>query len=289
MLRDSAVVLPGTGHFFLGPVGSTKPTLAQIVAFADGTADEVQTLTLGAASAGTITITFDGKTTTAIAYNATAAAVQAALEALSNIAVGDVTVTGGPLPALITLTFGGVYADVNVPAITVTPTGLTGGTATVATTTSGGITGLTDLGHTDLDEVLAFGSEGGETEVKGSWQNKALREILTSAAIDYLVVKSLQLKDNDVLSLYYGGGDATVVDEFSLPDSPTVQERSLLVVMLDSGGPVGLWVPRAGVRREAEIGVTTDNFTTIPLRMTYLSASGLRRATWIAAGLGAAA
>lgn len=287
MLRDSAAVLPGTGHFFTDSVGAAKPTLAQIQAFVDGTTDEVQTLGLGAATAGTITITFDGETTGSIAYNATAAAVQTALEALPNVAPGDITVTGGPLPALITLTFGGAYDGMNVPQITATATGLSGGVVTITTTTPGGIGTLDELGHTDLDEVLAFGSEGGETEVKGSWQNKTLREVLTSAAVDYFVVRSLQVKDNDVLSLYYGGGDATVADEFSLPDTPAIQERAVLVVMLDSGGPVGLWIPRAGIRREAEIGVAADSFTTIPLRVTFLKASGLPRATWIATGLGA--
>lgn len=99
--------------------------------------NEVQTIGLGSASAGTITITFAGQTTAAIAFNATAAAVQSALEALSNIAPGDVAVTGGPLPGAITLTFGGAYAGVDVAQVTVTPTGLTGGTVTVATTTEG--------------------------------------------------------------------------------------------------------------------------------------------------------
>lgn len=99
---------------------------------------EVQTINLGAASAGTVTITFDGQTTGAIAFNASAATVQTALEAMSNINPGDVVVTGGPLPGTITLTFGGQYLGVNVPQVTVTPTGLTGGTVTVATTTEGG-------------------------------------------------------------------------------------------------------------------------------------------------------
>lgn len=101
-------------------------------------ANEVQTVDLGAATAGTITITFDGETTAAVAFNATAADVQTALEALSNVSPGDVVVTGGPLPGTVTLTFGGRYAGVNVPQVTVTPTGLTGGTVTVATTTQGG-------------------------------------------------------------------------------------------------------------------------------------------------------
>lgn len=103
-----------------------------------GRTNEVQTIDLGAATAGTITIGVDGETTAAIAFNATAAAVQAALEALSNVSPGDIVVTGGPLPGTITLSFGGRFAGVDVPAVTVTPTGLTGGTVTVTTTVAGG-------------------------------------------------------------------------------------------------------------------------------------------------------
>ncbi|WP_236243126.1 phage tail domain-containing protein [Streptomyces sp. CC228A] len=99
---------------------------------------EVQTVDLGAASAGSVTIQFDGKTTGSIAYDADAATVQAALEALPNVEPGDVTVSGGPLPAAVTLSFAGQYLGVDVPEVTVTPTGLTGGTVTVTTVTEGG-------------------------------------------------------------------------------------------------------------------------------------------------------
>lgn len=98
---------------------------------------EVQTLGLGAATAGTFTITFQGETTAAIAFDAAAADVQTALEALGSITPGDVTVSGGPLPAAVTLTWAGAYAGMDVPEITADGTGLTGGTVTIDTTTEG--------------------------------------------------------------------------------------------------------------------------------------------------------
>lgn len=56
---------------------------------------EVQHITV-AATGGHFKITWGGQQTASLLYNAAAATVQAALEALSNIAVGDVVVTGGP-------------------------------------------------------------------------------------------------------------------------------------------------------------------------------------------------
>lgn len=102
--------------------------------------NEVQTITgAGTATAGSFTLTFDGQTTAGIAYNATAAAVKTALVALSNIASGDVTTSGGALPGSpVTVTFGGQYEDTNVPQMTADSTGLTGGTVAVTTTTPGG-------------------------------------------------------------------------------------------------------------------------------------------------------
>lgn len=109
--------------------------------------NEVQTATVtGAPTGGTFTLTWNSQTTTAIAYNATAATVQAALEALSNIDVGDVTVTGaagGPY----TVTFGGQYLGDNVAAMTASGASLTGGTSpgvTIATATAGGAATGTD-------------------------------------------------------------------------------------------------------------------------------------------------
>lgn len=100
--------------------------------------DEVQTLTEGGSGLTSFTITWNGQTTASIDDDATAADVQAALEALSNIGVGDVVVTGGPLATgPFTVTFTGALADTNVAAMTTTPTGGTG-TVVVATTTAGG-------------------------------------------------------------------------------------------------------------------------------------------------------
>ena len=135
----AATHFPG-GHLRSGtPLGriATGPSAGLYGAYA-GRTSEQQTVALGAATAGTIAITFDGATTAAIAFNATAAQVQAALEGLPNVNPGDVAVSGGPLPGTITLAFGGRYLGQNVPEVAVAPTGLTGGTVTVATTVQGG-------------------------------------------------------------------------------------------------------------------------------------------------------
>jgi hypothetical protein len=115
--------------------------------------NEVQTLTEGGSGLTSFTVTWNGQTTASLAAAATAAQVQAALEALSNIGAGNVVVTGnasGPY----TVTFQGALAGTDVAAMTTTPTGGSG-TVTVATPTAGGTEGT---GGLDVCKGLLFSS-----------------------------------------------------------------------------------------------------------------------------------
>lgn len=146
--------------------------------------------------------------------------------------------------------------------------------------------GWTDLGHTSLENVTAFGQDGGETEVKGSIQNRALRELITEAAVDYFTANSLQILDNEVLSFYYGGGDSSVADEFALPDNPAPVERALCAVFLEGTDVVAFYASKASIRREESIETPSDDFMEAPLRFTPLKQTGQPKAIWIGEGLG---
>lgn len=110
--------------------------------------DEVTKIAItGGPTGGTFTITWSGQTTSAIAYDATAATVKAALQALSNIADADVEVYGGQLPASPVYVFWkGAQAGVNVAAPTTTDS-LTGGStpATAVTTEQAGAGATTNV------------------------------------------------------------------------------------------------------------------------------------------------
>ncbi len=85
--------------------------------------DEQQTVTLQSAlppiTGGTFTLTFNGNTTTALSFDATAAAVDAALEALPSVGAGNVVVGGGPGPnSAWTVGFTGTLGAADVPSIT---------------------------------------------------------------------------------------------------------------------------------------------------------------------------
>jgi hypothetical protein len=94
-----------------------------------------------AASSGTYTLTFDDtgsnpQTTGPIAYNASAGAVQTALQALSNVGGGNILVSG-PNGGPYTVRFVGALGNVNQPLLTHDDTNL-GGTVTVTEAVAGG-------------------------------------------------------------------------------------------------------------------------------------------------------
>jgi hypothetical protein len=126
---------------------------------ASGTA-EVQTVTPTTVTAGTFTLTITNpitlvaRTTAAIAWNATMATVQAALEALDNVVPGDLVVAGAATAnaGAWTVTFYGNYQG-NVTQMTVDNTALTGTFA--VTTTTAGVAGAQD-GRQTLANVVGL-------------------------------------------------------------------------------------------------------------------------------------
>lgn len=147
---------------FLGAGGNVSAlTSTNRMTGATGT-DEVQTLTLSNAEGGTFTLTWDfgsgDETTSAIAYNATAATVQTAILALTTPGAGDVVCTGGPLPSTaVVITFTGSLATTNIAAGTVDAGSLTGSTPAIAVAeTTKGVPA-----QNEIQTLTLYGASGG--------------------------------------------------------------------------------------------------------------------------------
>ncbi|MDZ4131885.1 MAG: flagellar hook-basal body complex protein, partial [Dethiobacteria bacterium] len=124
--------------------GATGPAVFTTVEGEAGV-DEVQLIDLDGASGGNFTLTFGANTTAAIAHNATAGQVQAALELLGTIGgAGNVAVSGvagGPYE----VTFTGALAGTDVAQMIITNTALLGAGSQTVTTTTPGVTGIADV------------------------------------------------------------------------------------------------------------------------------------------------
>jgi hypothetical protein len=103
--------------------GTTSVSVATTTAGGPGV-NQVEQVTVSNAVGGTLTLAYQGATTTAIAYNASAATVASALSALSTIGATGVSVTGnagGPW----TVTFVGTLGDQSLAPLTANGSGLT--------------------------------------------------------------------------------------------------------------------------------------------------------------------
>jgi flagellar hook-associated protein 2 len=118
---------------------------------------EVQTLALtaGNPSSGTYTLTYNGETTTAIDYNADATVIQAAIDALTHVNAGDITVTETGVAGIddgdVIFTFKDTLGD--VPMILADDSLLAGPTLGVIETTKG-IDAYISRSSNTVDDVI---------------------------------------------------------------------------------------------------------------------------------------
>lgn len=119
--------------------------------------NEIQTITV-TATGGTFTMTEGANTTSALAYNIIASALQTALQGLTSIGAGNVTVAGGPGgTAPFVCTFVGGKAATNMTAMTANAASLTGTSHGVVVATV--VDGSTELtGQTKMVTIVAWDS-----------------------------------------------------------------------------------------------------------------------------------
>lgn len=151
---ENAVTFSITGAYTIG--GNAWGNGPYKVVYGGAVTNEVQTVTItGVPTGGSFKLSYAGQTTANIAYNATSAVTQTALEALSNIDPGDVTVGGGPAPATpLTVTFGGKLGGKDIAAMTASHTFTGGTTPNVAVTTpTPGLPGTAQVLPSGLDPM----------------------------------------------------------------------------------------------------------------------------------------
>lgn len=134
-----------------------------------------------------------------------------------------------------------------------------------------GVAGWVSIGHTARDELPVFGFDGGDTEVKGTWQNASFREVVTEVASDFVTFNAHQF-DEQVLGLYYsvanGGSTDGVFEVQSAPTTPI--EKAILIVIIDGTTIIALWASKVSIRREDAMELSIDEFAFMPLRATFL-------------------
>lgn len=281
--NDDAVLTAAVGYVYVAPVGTAAPTPASLKTLNFQTfGTQVQTVKLtGNPTGGTFTLTVGAQTTSAIAYNATPAAVQAALAALSSVGANNVLVTGTLLTDANGFDVAWVGTKAGTTANLTTAATLTGGTSPNSTITQKqAASGWKSAGHTSRGTLPEFGYEGDKSEIKGSWQKKKLREISTEDPIDHLKVILHQF-DKDALSLYYGANASASTGVFGVKSGQAALERAGLVVIEDGDLRLGFHFHKASVKRDDSIDLPIDDLAALPIRFTFLDYGDELLFSWI--------
>ena len=144
-------------------------------------------------------------------------------------------------------------------------------------------TGWTSVGHTSRGTLPEFGFDGGDTEVKGSWQKKKLREIAKNDPIDYVTVVLHQF-DGAALELYYGPNATGTAGVFDVKIGQ-VNERALFVVIEDGSLRLGHHSRKVSIKRDDKIDLPIDDLAAMPVKFTYLDYLTYPPFSWISADL----
>jgi hypothetical protein len=168
--------------------------------------------------------------------------------------------------AVVTAAYGYIYT---APNGTPAPTPAQLKTINLSNPSSWTATGWTSAGHTSENKLPEWGFSGGEPETKGSWQKRKLRDIDKGDRVDFLTATLLQF-DLNSLGLYYGANTSSVPGEYGVSGDPDVNEKAVLVVIVDGALRLGFYVYRASVTRDSKIDLPKDDLAMLPVKFKFL-------------------
>lgn len=210
-----------------GEVASLSIAVAQVQQGYAGKSEVQRIAIVGTATSGNFTLSFRGQTTGNIAYNANAATVQSALEGLSTIGSGNVTVSGtGPWD----VTFAGGFAFANPDLITASGSGLSkSGSYTVSVTTTVGakagknkIVRIIDPSGGNASSDVSIRSNDGSTV--GPWDGDA-----TAATVQGLFDTEFGANNTIVRRPSLGVWDVEFVGKYANINAPLIGETDFAV------------------------------------------------------------
>jgi hypothetical protein len=283
-LNDNAVLTAAIGYVYDAPVGTVAPTPTELaVADPQTYGAQSQTLTVnGAPTSGTFTVKVGttGTPSAPIQYNATAAQVQAAIEGLAEVGLGNTAVSGTTVATGVTVSLIGELQGTSLTFIT-TPTFTGGTTPTAVFAVTMPANGWGQIGHTSRDKMPKFGYKGGEYNLKGTWQRKRLRLVQDKDIPADTVSLELEQWDRTAMELYFGADAADTDGVYGVDGNFVPVEKALLILIVDGPTTIGFYSPKAAITRDGEIELPLDDFVPLPIKATFLNLGSRRLYDWI--------
>lgn len=123
-----------------------------------------------------------------------------------------------------------------------------------------------NIGHTSLEDIVTFTSEGGEGTTLGTLQSKALRTTFAPRIESFNI--NLQQFDRRSLKFYFGSNSTveTVYGDLQVPQSPAPTEVAFLAIFVDGTNYFGLYAPKAEIFRSTDVAVgDAESLVSLPL------------------------
>lgn len=244
---------------------SAQDSLIKVDGYPSASAvSEVQTMNRSPSpNNGTYTLTYEGQTTAAIAYDASPSEIQAALEALSTVSTGDITVGGGANgldDGAVTFTFSDILGDVSMISVDGSDLGPGSAPVTVEETTKG-VPAYISRSSNTIDDVihgvtlhLHDTTDAAGEEITLTRDIQSVKDKLNSMVEAYnLAVTYIQEKTGFNDTLKTGGvlmGDYVVSTIKSQLSTPLIAQTSGFREDIDTflmPGQIGLELDRDGL------------------------------------------
>jgi len=121
------------------------------------------------------------------------------------------------------------------------------------------------IGHTSLEDIFSFSSDGGDATTLGTLQSKTLRTTFAPRTESFAI--TLEQFDRKSLRLYYGSNAQLQTDgTLGIPDSPQVTQAAFLAIFVDGTNYFGLYAPKAEIFRGDDVAVKdAESLVGLPL------------------------
>lgn len=129
------------------------------------------------------------------------------------------------------------------------------------------------LGHTSIEDLPSFDSDTEGGEVKGSWENSALRTTRTTVT-ESVTVQPIQWTPEPLAHRF---GPGTVVNSdgaYEVPGVYTSTDVSLLLIVVDGVSPLAFHIGKTSTSPDESLEFDSENFLALPIKYTILVEQG---------------
>lgn len=133
-----------------------------------------------------------------------------------------------------------------------------------------------ELGHTSVEDILSWATEGGESTTLGSLQAPSLRTT-TSPRTESFTTTLLQW-DEASLPFYFGGNMELIAGStilYGVNSNPEPIVKALLIVLEDGQNVFPIYAPSASIARGDDLSIdSTEDLAGLPVQINLQNYNG---------------